>query len=241
MSDEPLPPLRFFLPDIKPESTKVSCLIEVEIETKHYPISPHKIRTKGVRYLGELNPVLANSVDADLEMRVSCNGELTRNSTEFEGDLERMEHERLVALNYIEKHLAEELKRVTASLCEEANLFISSPAEREKLIKQKLTREERAIRQRLRRAPNRMSQGEAAVFLNQALQIIKELIKAQLEVNRTNLAKKLYPENSNPLQELRRQVERAGFYNPTRENTFDYFLYTLEDMCHRLLVNKKAP
>jgi len=229
------------MPDFKPESTKISCLIEVEIEAKHYPTPPHKSRTKGARYVGELNPMLANSVDADLEMRVSWNGQLTNMSTEFEGDIERIEYARIVALNYLEKHLAEELKRVTASLCEEANLFISSPAEREKLIKQKLKREEKAIRQRLRRAPNKMSQDEINAFFNRALQAIEKLIKDRSEVNRTNLAKKLYPENSNPLQELRRQVERAGFFNPTRENPFDEFLLILEDMCRRVLVNKKAP
>lgn len=230
MSDEPLPPLRFFLHDIKPESTKVSCLIEVEIETKHYPPPPYKRRNKSVRYVGAMNPRMAFSADADVETRAYCNGELISNSVEFEGDIDLIEQVRRVALEYVEKHLAEELKRVTASICEEAYLHISSPAERKKLIKQKANQDERAIRKRLPPAPNKMTQEERGRFFERALDALAEMRKEKLDFTRTNLAETMYPKSSNPLQELRRQVTRAGFLNPRRKGDFDDILWILADM-----------
>jgi hypothetical protein len=58
MTDEYQPPLRFFVHNIRPESSKLSFLIEVEIETKHYIPPPLKRRTKGVRYIGAMNPLM---------------------------------------------------------------------------------------------------------------------------------------------------------------------------------------
>ena len=82
MSDEHLPPLRFFIHNIRPESTKLRFLIEVEVETNHYMPPRLKRRTEGVKYIGAVNPLVAYHVDADLEMRAYCNGELIREAIE---------------------------------------------------------------------------------------------------------------------------------------------------------------
>jgi hypothetical protein len=239
MSEEPLPPLRFFVHDIKPESTKISYLIEVEIETKHYMPPPLKPRTKSVRYIGAMNPLVAYHVDADLETRAYCNGELTHKATEVEGDIDMVERERKAALDYLTRHLSEELKRVTANLCEEAYLHISSPAEREQLIKQKVRQDETAIRKRLPPAPNKMTPEERDRFFDLALDAVAGMRKEKLDYTRTNLAETMYPENSNPLQVLRRQVKRAGFHNPRRKGDFDDILWILADM-YSQMIRKKA-
>jgi len=233
MSDEPLPPLRFFVHDIKPESTKITCLIEVEVETKHHPLPPHKRRDKSVKYAGALNPRVAYSADADVETRAYCNGELISRCVEYEGDIDRIEQVRRAALEYVEKHLVKELKRVTTSLCEEAYLYITSPVEREKLIKQKVRQDETAIRRRLPPAPNKMTQEERNRFFERGLDALAEMRKEKLHFTRTNLAETMYPKSSNPLQELRRQVARAGFHNPRRKGDFDEILWIFADMYSR--------
>lgn len=163
------------------------------------------------------------------------NGELISEITEFEGDIDRVEYARRAALAYLEKHLAEELKRAATNLSEEADLRISSPAERENIIKKRLSQDETAIRKRLPPAPNKMTQKESGRFLQRALDAVVEMRKEKLDFNRTNLAATMYPENSNPLQELRRQVTRAGFHNPRRKGDFDDILWILSNMyCHKI-------
>jgi hypothetical protein len=233
MPDEHLPPLQFYIHNIRPESTKVSCLIEVEIETGHYPTPPHKPRTKGVKYIGAVNPIIARHVDADLVVRAYCNGEQYRQTTEVEGDIDRVEYARKAALAYLGRHLCEELKRVAANLCEEASLHISTPADREKFITERLKQDEKAVRNRLPSAPNVMTQEEVSRFFSRALDALAEMRKEKLTFNRTNLAAKMYPENSNALQELRRQVARAGIGNPQRKGEFDDFLWMLSDLYSR--------
>jgi hypothetical protein len=227
--------LRFLLHDAKPESTKLTFIIEVEVATRHHIPPPLKPRTKGARYASILNPRVAYHVDADLGIRVYCNGELLRETTEVEGDIDMIERERKAALDYLHQNLAEELNRAVTVLCDEACLQISSPAERERIIKQKVGRAEAAIRKRLPLAPNIMTKKEKERFFEQALDAIEEVRKEKLHYNRTNIAAKMYPENSNPLQELRRQATRARLHNPRRKGDFDDLLWILSNMyCVRI-------
>lgn len=217
-------PSRLLIIDEGPEPTKIDYHVEVEVRTNHF----HSVRPRrpNVKYFGY--SWLSPFAFSDLEICVRVNGEEVARETDCEGDsrLVGMRHGRVAGR--LQGHVEDELKRVVTNLLRETVARLRTSEDREKFIEEREKEESREIRRRLPTVPGRWTPEEIGAFCDRALAALRELNGEEKEVNRTNLAAKLYPNNENQLQALRRDVERAGYNNPTKTNEFDGFLSMLK-------------
>lgn len=113
------------------------------------------------------------------------------------------EHRR--AKHYIEFHLANMIEQAVVKLCHEARDL--SAFSRDELMARGLKEEAKAIRRRL---PSEYKSSWA--WVEEAIgELQKMMSEKQEKLTATNLAERLFPDSSNPLQALRRKFKVAPY------------------------------
>lgn len=119
--------------------------------------------------------------------------------------------------SYIETHLTEEINRVVNRLVKEFFTLNDRGEIREIDLNKILNEEGKALRKRVSAIKGRTPksklktfQSEQETFIKNCLKILKELDKGKENLDRTRLSETLFPDNSNPLQTLRRKLKVLG-------------------------------
>lgn len=129
---------------------------------------------------------------------------------------------------YLRRHLITTVESLIEQMIVREHAAIISPSEdREKILKEVTSKQAKQLRKRTnvgkgRKRENRFpdtTRSESESFANQCAEIVKRLKLVGIKINRTSLARELFPNNTNSLQELRRKL-----------NKFDYSYDELMDL-----------
>lgn len=193
-------------------ATKLKHSVEVEVSAIHHPTLHLKADPPSAdhNFATDEDPFF---YEAETEVRVSIDGQEIASFVNFQGASDLVELDYALTVRYLDERLPSVLLQTVVSLYEEWRDFSpKTPEVREALIARIRNQAENAARSRLPRIERRpVSDEEFFDFMEKVRDAIEQIpSKGRTKVRglKTAVAKILFPQNDNPLQELERQCER---------------------------------